>query len=89
MIIGDDFRRNSDINGYTFTWICGKTASGGDQFGGSFGLEDKKLNYWCDTDTGIKAKEELKAERRNGKIYFHRVNLTFQITVKKIERFSV
>ncbi|QDV38867.1 hypothetical protein [Tautonia plasticadhaerens] len=88
MIIGDDFRRNSETDGYLFSWKCGATASGAENFGNNFGLLNDKMNYWCNTDSGILVKEKLKAEQIGDKIYYHRMNLTFDIKTKKVEKFG-
>ena len=88
MVIGDNFRRNSESNGYLFSWKCGATARGAEDLGNGFGLQAGKLNYWCDTDSGITAKEKLKAERSGDSIYYNRVGLTFNIKSKTIKEFG-
>jgi len=88
MVIGDNFHRNSESNGYLFSWKCGATARGAEDLGNYFGLQDGKLNYWCDTDSGILAKEKLKAERSGDSVFYNRVGLTFNIKTKKIEEFG-
>lgn len=87
-IIGDNFNRDAKSGGYLFTWKCGATASGAESLGNQFGFQDGKLNYWCDTDSGLLAKENLKAESIGGKIYYHRVGLTFDIKTKSVEEFG-
>jgi hypothetical protein len=81
-IQGEDFLRDSESNGYLFSWKCGVSESVADDLGNNSRFQDNVINYWADTDRGIWAKEMLKMKRRGDP--FYRVSLSFKITTKRI-----
>ena len=85
-ILGNDFRRHKETDGYIFSWKCGKTARGAEDFGDYTLLMDGVLNYWCDTDTGILAKEKLKSPLDADFVTYHMMTMTFDIRTKKVNR---
>jgi hypothetical protein len=87
-VIGDHFRRNTESNGYIFEWKSGETVSGAETIGNDISLQEDKLNFWCDTDTGIIAKEKLKGNYVGDSVYYHLVEFRFEIKKKYLTRFG-
>jgi hypothetical protein len=86
-VIGRNFSRNAESDGFLFTWLCGSTASGAESMGSSFTLRRKGLNYWCSTDLGLWAKEGLKDKNFGGNPFFeqnHSGSLKFKIFSRRI-----
>lgn len=81
LIEGGDFHRHAETKGYLFKWLCGLTASGAESLGNPYGCISKQLNYWCDTDSGLLAKEKLKGERVGTSTIYKRIGLTFEIKI--------
>ena len=87
-IDGGNFQRHAESKGYLFTWRCGATASGAESLGNQFGCQPRQLNYWCDTDSGLLAKEKLKVQFVGANIIYNRIGLTFEIKTATVVEFG-
>jgi len=84
-----DLERDKVSDGYVFAYYCSTDLKSKERFGNKLGIFEDHLNYWCDTDAGLKIKEKLPPEKVGTSDVYMRVNYTFTIKTKEFTKFSV
>lgn len=86
--ITEDLVRDKETDGYIFEWKAAPwdNFDGAERIGKNLLLVEDKMNFWCDTDSGLKLKKEIPTERKGGTIFYNRSHLTFKVVVKEFDK---